>query len=103
MGSADAERAFSYLNLIKTKVTNRLGDDSLDARLRIQLNGREYWRFSPRKYSMEYKKKLVLCDSKFQSPVKSSVSVETEPSEDDGEEEIKSDTRKCLLEQSNLF
>ena len=34
---ADAERAFSYLNLIKNKVTNRLKNPSLDDRMRIQV------------------------------------------------------------------
>ena len=102
MGSADAERAFSYLNLIKTKVTNSLGDDSLDARLRIQLNGRDYWRFTPRKYSREYSKNHILCDSKFRSPNKAPV-IEKNPEIKDDEEEIREETRKSFLEQSNLF
>ena len=103
MGSADAERAFSYLNLVKTKVTNRLEDDSLDAILRIQLNGREYWKFTPRKYSIEYKKKHILCDSRFQSPKKSPVIEKTKKTEVDLEEEIREETRKSFLEQSKLF
>ena len=102
MGSADAERSFSYLNLIKTKLTNRLGDVSLDARLRIQLNGREYWRFNPRKYSIEYKNNHHLCDRKFQSPEKSTAIGEKQETDDDAEE-IKQKTQKSLLGQSNLF
>ena len=37
-GSADAERAFSHLNLIKTKTRNRISPSLLDNLLRIKIN-----------------------------------------------------------------
>jgi hypothetical protein len=39
VSTAACERTFSVHNLIKTKVTNRLGSKNLDAMLRIALEG----------------------------------------------------------------
>ena len=68
---------------------------------RIQLNGQDYWRFKPRKYSLSYKRNHLLCDARFQpSPEKPEISSEEEKDE---LEKINERTRKSLMGQSNLF
>jgi hypothetical protein len=52
IGSADAERAFSIMNHIRTKRRSQLSDQNMEALLRIRLNGpNELERFNPTKYS----------------------------------------------------
>ncbi len=43
--TADCERAFSRMKLVKTGIRNRLGEDSLDCLMRISLNGPPVMRF----------------------------------------------------------
>ena len=54
MGSADAERSFSQMNIIKSKLKSRMKPDLLDAFMHINLNGPKLSWFLPCNYIYGY-------------------------------------------------
>ena len=54
MGSADAERSFSEMNLVKTKHKSRMQIELLDAEMRCNLNGPKLSWFIPKNYIHGY-------------------------------------------------
>ena len=68
----------------------------------MQLNGPEYWRFNARKYTENYQKNHLLCDTKFR-PQTSNKVVDKNEKENDEFEEINLKTSKSYFGQSTLF
>lgn len=64
--SAEAERAFSLMNFLKTKLRNRMGHDSLQAHMRVAINSPKIMDAS--EYTVEYLKKNDPCDQSSTQP-----------------------------------
>ena len=68
----------------------------------LQLNGPEYWRFNPRKYTESYQENHLLCDTKFRPSNYDKVEIKNEE-ENDELDKINQRTSKSYFGQSTLF
>ena len=62
LGSADAERSFSTLNLIKTKHKSKMQLPQINSDMTININGPKIQWFVPKNYLSSYMSKHDKCD-----------------------------------------
>ena len=67
LGSADAERSFSELNLIKTKHKSSMKIPQINSDLNINLNGQKVTQFVPKNYLSYYSQHHDKCDVELNS------------------------------------
>ena len=68
----------------------------------LKLNGPEYWRFSPRKYTESYQQNHLLCDTKFRPSDPDELVLENDEQKDELDE-INQKTPKSYFGLSTLF
>ncbi len=100
IGSADAERGFSVMNHVRTKRRSRLNGDTLDAILRIRINGpKELSKFDAPSYARWWRlANHMLSDSKKQIRKEKSMY-----SMKDGDDIEDDDTNKIYMDETSMY